>query len=91
MENTEKGQLFVFMPRYKTNEHDENGNSYTDVCNPITKEFREKLYGAILETYRLDMQKRQNEGRPMNRREQVQQEEKAEKEEKKEKPKKSRS
>ena len=89
-----KENPFVSMPSYKTKEVDENNKPvYRDVCYPVTKEFREQLYGAILETYRLDMEKRQNEGRPMNRREQIQQEEKAQKEEKEEKekkPKKSR-
>lgn len=51
LENKERGQLFVSMPRYKSNERDENGNVYKDVCNPITKEFREELYGNILEAY----------------------------------------
>ena len=41
LENMEKGQLFVSMPRYKSSERDENGNVYKDICNPITKEFRE--------------------------------------------------
>ena len=51
LENQEKGTLFVSMPRYRTNEHDENGNVYKDICNPITKEFREELYGNILEAF----------------------------------------
>ena len=52
LENAEKGSLFVSMPRYKSNERDEdNAVVYKDVCNPITKEFREKLYGQILEAY----------------------------------------
>ena len=51
LENQEKGQLFVSMPRYRTNEQDENGNVYKDICNPITKEFREELYGNILEAF----------------------------------------
>lgn len=52
LENTEKEQLFVSMPRYKSNERDENNNPvYKDICNPITKEFREELYGQILEAY----------------------------------------
>ena len=41
LENREKGELFVSMPRYKSNDRDENGETvYKDVCNPITKEFR---------------------------------------------------
>ena len=52
LENREKGKLFVSMPRYRSNERDENnGVIYKDVCNPITAEFREELYSNILETY----------------------------------------
>lgn len=52
LQNAEKGSLFVCMPRYKSNERDEgNAVVYKDVCNPITKEFREELYGQILEAY----------------------------------------
>ena len=46
LENKEKGTLFVSMPRYKSSERDEQGGVvYKDVCNPITAEFREELYG----------------------------------------------
>lgn len=52
LENKEKGILFVSMPRYKSNERDEQGGVvYKDVCNPITAEFREELYGNILEAF----------------------------------------
>ena len=52
LENREKGELFVSMPRYKSNEKDANGGSvYKDVCNPITAEFREELYTNILDEY----------------------------------------
>lgn len=52
LENSEKGELFVSMPRYKSSERDENnGVIYKDVCNPITKEFREELYENILEAF----------------------------------------
>lgn len=52
LENKEKGTLFVSMPRYKSNERDEQGGVvYKDVCNPITAEFREELYGNILEAF----------------------------------------
>lgn len=47
-----KNGLYVQMPRYRTNDIDENGkNVYRDFCNPITKEFREELYSNILNTY----------------------------------------
>jgi len=51
LENSEKGQLFVSMPRYKSSERDENGTVYKDICNPITKEFRKELYDNILNAY----------------------------------------
>ncbi|NMA74868.1 MAG: septation protein spoVG [Bacteroidales bacterium] len=52
LENKDRGQLFVSMPRYKSNERDENGITiYKDVCNPITADFREELYSNIIETY----------------------------------------
>lgn len=52
LENREKGQLFVSMPRYRSSERDENNAPvYKDVCNPITAEFREELYANILNAY----------------------------------------
>ena len=52
LENKEKDQLFVSMPRYKSSERDESGATiYKDVCNPITADFREELYTNILEAY----------------------------------------
>jgi len=52
LENSDSKQLFVSMPRYKSNEKDENGSSiYKDVCNPITKEFREEFYENILDAF----------------------------------------
>ena len=48
-----KNGLYVQMPRYRTNELDEKGkNVYRDFCNPTTKEFREELYGNVLQQYR---------------------------------------
>lgn len=52
LENKDKNQLFISMPRYKSNERDDNGGTiYKDVCNPITAEFRDELYTNILEAY----------------------------------------
>ncbi|MGC6173964.1 SpoVG family protein [Lacrimispora sp. 38-1] len=46
------GRMFVSMPRYKTNQQNEEGHDiYKDICNPITKEFREVLYADILEAF----------------------------------------
>lgn len=53
LENKEKGQLFVSMPRYRSNQRNEDNEPvYKDVCNPITKEFREELYSLILQAYK---------------------------------------
>lgn len=46
------GNVFVSMPRFKSGSKDKDGNDvYKDICNPITREFREELYANILETY----------------------------------------
>ncbi len=64
LENREKGQLFVSMPRYRSNERDENNSVvYKDICNPITAEFREELYGNILDTYRETVNKAQSQNK----------------------------
>ena len=40
-----KEKIFVSMPSYKTKQVDEQGKPiYQDVCYPVTKDFREKLY-----------------------------------------------
>ena len=52
IENSKNGELFVSMPRYRSSELGEDGQPvYKDVCNPITKEFREELFTNILATY----------------------------------------
>ena len=48
----EKENLFVAMPSYKTKQKDEQGKAiYQDVCYPVTKEFREVLYGEVINSY----------------------------------------
>lgn len=49
--------IFVAMPSYKA------GNKYRDVCFPITKEFREKINDAVLETYRQAKEQALQEGK----------------------------
>ena len=51
-----KNGMFVAMPSYKA------GNKYRDVCFPITKEFREKLNGAVLDTYQQAKEQAMQEG-----------------------------
>lgn len=48
VENKEKGELFVSMPRYSSSKEE---SGYKDICNPITKEFRQEFYDNILETF----------------------------------------
>lgn len=85
-----KESAFVSMPSYKTKDVDENNKPiYRDICYPITKEFREKLYGNILETHELERQKRLQDAseKPENRREKIQKEMQEQEEQKKaEKP-----
>lgn len=43
---------FVSMPSFRSRERDEHNQPiFKDVCNPITREFREELYGDILALY----------------------------------------
>lgn len=85
-----KESAFVSMPSYKTKDVDENNKPiYRDICYPVTKEFREKLYGTILETHQIEREKRLQDARekPTNRREQMQKEMQEQEEQKKaEKP-----
>ncbi len=49
---SKKGELFVSMPCFKSKQVDEEGNpKFKDIAFPITKEFREKLYTQVLESY----------------------------------------
>ncbi|MBQ3545965.1 MAG: SpoVG family protein [Lachnospiraceae bacterium] len=57
-----KDKVFVAMPSYKTKQVDENGKAvYQDVCYPVTKDFREKLYEEIINVYEQEKQKQKNE------------------------------
>ena len=51
-----KNGLFVSMPAYKTSRGD-----YQDIAFPITKDFREKLFGAVLDTYKAEREKPREE------------------------------
>lgn len=42
----EEGKLFVAMPSYKDNQ-----GEYKDIFNPTTKEFRDELYGNLLDAF----------------------------------------
>lgn len=44
-------EFFVSMPSYKRKEPDADGNMYKQYVNPVTREFRQELYDAILEQF----------------------------------------
>ncbi len=57
-----EGKEFVTMPSYKTKQTDGKGKPrYQDVCFPVTKEFREKLYGEILKTFKQEKERKENQ------------------------------
>ena len=59
-----KENLFVAMPSYKTKQKDEQGKAiYQDVCYPVTKEFREVLYGEVIDSYNAAKDKSVSEGK----------------------------
>ena len=52
------------MPSYRTKQIDENGKAiYQDVCYPVTKGFREKLYAEIVREYEQAKEKSQKQAR----------------------------
>lgn len=58
-----KENLFVSMPSYKTKRTDEQGKAvYQDVCYPVTKEFREVLYGEMIDAYNATKDKTVSKG-----------------------------
>ena len=56
-----KEKEFVAMPSYMVKQN--GGKSqYQDVCFPVTKEFREKLYDALMDCYQQERDKAMNQG-----------------------------
>ena len=56
-----KEKEFVAMPSYMIKQN--SGKSqYQDVCFPVTKEFREKLYDALMDCYQQERDKAMNQG-----------------------------
>ena len=59
-----KDKVFVAMPSYKTKQTDEQGKAvYQDVCYPVTKEFREKLYSEIVSQYEKAKEQSENKAK----------------------------
>ena len=56
-----KNGMFVSMPSYKTNQVDEQGKAiYQDLIYPVTKNFREKLFGEVKASYEEQKSKKQD-------------------------------
>ena len=45
------------MPRYASSKDD---SGYKDICHPITKEFREELYGAVRKSFEESKEKQKS-------------------------------
>lgn len=59
-----KENIFVAMPSYKIKQKDGQGKDiYQDVCYPVTKEFREKLYDEILNEYEIAKERSQEKAK----------------------------
>lgn len=58
-----KEKEFVAMPSYMARQSGKGGKpQYQDVCFPVTKEFREKLYNEIMECYQQEKEKAMTQG-----------------------------
>lgn len=59
-----KEKEFVAMPSYMIKQTGKDGKpQYQDVCFPVTKEFRDRLYGNILEAYEQEKKLMADKGR----------------------------
>ena len=49
---SQKGNVFVSMPDYKTRRLDDSGKDiYQDIAYPVTRQFRQELYDRIVKEY----------------------------------------
>lgn len=49
---SQKGSIFVSMPDYRTGRLDDNGKDiYQDIAYPVTRQFRQELYDAIVKEF----------------------------------------
>lgn len=53
---SQKGNIFVSMPDYKTGRLDDNGKEiYQDIDYPITRQFRQELYDEMVKKFNVVM------------------------------------
>ena len=54
---SQKGNVFVSMPDYKTGRLDDDGKDiYQDIAYPVTRQFRQELYNVIVKNFRIAME-----------------------------------
>lgn len=54
---SQKGNVFVAMPDYKTGRLDDKGKDiYQDIAYPVTRQFRQELYDAIVKEFNAVME-----------------------------------
>ena len=54
---SQKGNVFVSMPDYKTGRLDDNGKDiYQDIAYPVTRQFRQELYDEIVREFNAVME-----------------------------------
>ena len=59
-----KNGMFVSMPDYRTDKYKDNKPVYRELVFPVTKEFREKLYGEFERIYQAEKSKGKSETKP---------------------------
>lgn len=57
---SQKGNVFVSMPDYKTGRLDDNGKDiYQDIAYPVTRQFRQELYDEIVKEFNTVMEQKE--------------------------------
>ena len=55
---SQKGNIFVSMPDYKTGRLDDNGKDiYQDIAYPVTRQFRQELYDEVVKEFNSVMER----------------------------------
>lgn len=55
---SQKGNVFVSMPDYKTGRLDDNGKDiYQDIAYPVIRQFRQELYDKIVKEFNAVMER----------------------------------
>ena len=59
---SQKGNVFVSMPDYKTGRLDDNGKDvYQDIAYPVTRQFRQEMYDEIVKAFNAVMEKEEQQ------------------------------